>query len=412
MTEASRLEINLSNLAHNVGWWRDLLSNGPGRGGQLCAVVKADAYGLGARGVAACLARAGVDMLAVYSPQQADDLLAEPLDLPVLVLMPIDGRLDSPRLWNAAARGLLHLTLDSPDQLLLLNQIGRDLDRPLPVHVHLDTGMSRGGLGPDVFADVLGRLDRFRHLRLAGVMTHFASAGSDADMTEHQFRRLRLALDACAGGLGDDVIVHAASTAGALADASYRADMVRIGLGLHGYLPQLAWPQPHELRPIVRWVSRLVHVRRYPAGARVGYEGSHRLERESLIGVVPVGYADGYPLSATGRGQVLVYPAGGDGPCVCPVVGRVNMDQITIDLTPAAGSGSCQLPGAGVVELISDDPASPCSLPRLAAAAQTSCYELLCRLSQRLPRRYVDSAVPQSHEPVVETRPALALTHA
>jgi alanine racemase len=128
----------------------------------------------------------------------------------------------------------------------------------------------------------------------------------------------------------------------------------------------------------------VVHVQEHAAGAPVGYNATHRLTRDSLLGLVPAGYADGYDRALGNQAVVGLPECSADGKSVyAPVLGRVNMDQVVIDLTDTpAGCGT-------LVELVSDDPASPCALPRLAELAKTNTYELLCRLSPRLPRRYV-----------------------
>jgi alanine racemase len=156
-----------------------------------------------------------------------------------------------------------------------------------------------------------------------------------------------------------------------------------VGLGLYGYGDE-GTPSASKLQPVVRWLSRVVHVQEHAAGTPVGYNSTHKLTRDSLLGLVPAGYADGYDRSLGNQSVVGLPECSADGkPVHAPVLGRVNMDQIVIDLTDApAGCGT-------LVELVSDNPASPCAMPRLAELAKTNTYELLCRLSPRLPRRYV-----------------------
>jgi alanine racemase len=166
--------------------------------------------------------------------------------------------------------------------------------------------------------------------------------------------------------------------------------MVRVGLGLLGYGPESMRgdPLPHDrpaLRPVARWLTRIVHVQRYAKGEPVGYNSTHTLTRDSVLGVVPAGYGDGYPLSLGNRAQVQVVLAPNDR-CAAAVLGKVNMDQLVIDLTDAPAAA--QQIGT-TIELISNDPNSPCALPRLAELAGSSCYEMLCRLSSHLPRRHV-----------------------
>jgi alanine racemase len=160
--------------------------------------------------------------------------------------------------------------------------------------------------------------------------------------------------------------------------------MVRVGLGLWGYPSADAWEAATKngvrLQPIARWVSHLVHVKDVPANSPVGYGQTFHTHRATRIGIVPAGYADGYPLLLSNRGMVRVGP----NLIPAPLIGRVNMDQIIIDLTeiPDAKSGDS-------VELISNDPLAPNAMHRLAELAQSHPYEMLCRISSRVPRVYL-----------------------
>jgi alanine racemase len=162
--------------------------------------------------------------------------------------------------------------------------------------------------------------------------------------------------------------------------------MVRLGLGLFGYgdLAEEGIPsidRPPAVRPILRWISRIVHVRDLPKGMSIGYQRTFVTQRPTRLGIVPVGHADGYPVALSNRGAVRIGPQ----LLSAPVRGQVNMDQIAVDLTDLAASA-----GSGAeVEVIAADTEAPNALPALAKLACTNCYELLCRLSPRLQRRYL-----------------------
>lgn len=404
MNSSSWLEINLSRLESNVAWWRQLLHSGRAGGTKLCGIVKADAYGLGAIPVAQRLAGAGVDMLAVYSPAQAEDLLRHDVACPILILMPIEPLDTSDATRAAAALGRLHLSLNDPGAVASLQRYGQALDAVLPVHLHLDTGMSRGGLNPAEFARVLDQLPRCPNLRLAGVHSHFATADGDVSFADEQVERFERVVADHQAQLGPQVIEHIANTCGACRDRRYHKGMVRVGLGLHGHGPDLLrrrggpmlpFPDP-PLQPIFRWLARIVHVQRYPQGATVGYDCTRRLERDSVLGLVAAGYADGYPLTLSNKGivRVLEVPGPmGSTEALAPVLGLVSMDQTVIDLTDIAAAHPHALKVGSLVELVSNDPASACSLPAVADLAGSTPYELLCRLSPRLAHRYVSIEV-------------------
>lgn len=391
------LEVDLDRLRANVSSLRGLLAKPGSAVGsvsrrtvvpKLAAVVKADAYGLGMVPIARCLCDVGVDMLCVYSPQQASQLIAHGLACPILILMPAGGSLDE-AVCAAIADGQVYLSVHHPDEVASVQQLGRSLGCPVPVHLYLDTGMRRGGLTADQFKAVLADGYDPQHVRIAGVYTHFTSADTDPQLTEHQYMLLEQAVEQNRKYIPTDAVIHVANTCGVLRDRRYHCGMVRVGLGLLGYGPAPGFSDDvvsGQLQPVARWVSRIVHVGRFDCGAGVGYGHTHRLTRDSYLGLIPAGYCDGYPLSLTNRSRVRVWSVCQGRYITAPVLGQVSMDQIIVDLTDESG-GTSGVEVGGEVELISNDPASPCTLPRLAELAGSNCYELLCRLSH-VPRRY------------------------
>ncbi|MEX2671603.1 MAG: alanine racemase [Phycisphaeraceae bacterium] len=393
MAATSRIHIDLTALDHNCRTWREVV----GPGCRICAVVKADAYGLGAVAMTRRLAANHVDMLAVYSAEQASELVTAAASTPILILMPVEDISRTDALYRPLVAGRLHLALHSMRQLEKVDALGRQFGTAIPVHVEVDTGMNRLGT-PLADAEALIRAIRDRrYLKLAGLLSHAAAANNDPDYTHQQHARFDQLLQENA--IGDDVLIHFAGTFAAMRHPSYHRTMVRLGLGLFGYGPDNI-AQPDEaiaplppLKPIVRWVSNIVHVKDVPAGAGVGYNLEHTTSRPSRLAIVPVGYGDGYPWSLRNQAIVRV----GESLWEVPVRGQINMDQIIIDITPPtngeAGAGGANGGGGAdigtEVELISDDPAAPNALHKLAAQAGSTCYETLCRLSPRVQRRYL-----------------------
>lgn len=395
MRPTSWLEINLSRLAENVSLVRQMI----GTSVRLCGVVKANAYGLGATRVAQRLASLGVDMLAVYSADQAEELVCSGVRVPILLLEPQREMARTSDLYRPAVAGHLHFTIHDPQQLDQVDRIGRQLGCRIPVHLYMDTGMSRSGLNAAQMATVLDRLAALTRTRLAGVYTHLATAESDAELAEAQMDLFEQFLDAHQARIGVGIVTHAANTFAMLRGGRYHHDMVRVGLGLLGYGVEMLkagpiLPASGKLRPLVRWLSRINHIQRYTKGSAVGYGSTRRLSTDSLLAVVPVGYGDGYPLALGNRAVVRVWDHDEQTAVTAPVVGRVSMDQIVIDLTDSVGAPITPTATTGwgignIVELVSDAPDSPCALPRLARLADSSPYEMLCRLSPNLPRRYL-----------------------
>ncbi len=387
--EHSHLRVNLAALDANLAHLRHrLLQAQPARPAAVCAVVKANAYGLGAPAITRRLLSQQVTQLAVYAPAQAR-VLVEQVELgdeaTILLLAPLWQLSADDPLLPLARAGRLHVSVQALEHIDALAQLAQQHALRLPVHVHVDTGMSRAGLRPDQAAAAWSKLLNCDELGLAGLYTHLSASGEEDERFTHA--QLRVLDDLLAQlRLPEGVQIHLANTDAVLRHDATLRHCVRVGLGLYGYhYVQGEHGKEVTLAPMARWVSRLVQVNHYEAGAAVGYARTHTLTRASRLGVIPVGYADGYPLALSGRGVVAI-PSVPRRPQACaPVLGRVSMDQIVVDLTDLPASVTV---GSEVV-LYSDDPASPAALPRLAELAQSHCYELLTRIAAHVPRMYV-----------------------
>lgn len=398
MTFTSRLEVDLSAVEYNVGVVRRIV--GPAVG--LCAVLKADGYGLGAVRLGRRLAIAGVDMAAVYTTDQARALLDAPLpsDVPVLILMPVRELDRADPIYRSLLTGQVHLTLHDRASYEAVAEIAKSQGLTIPVHVEVDTGMSRGGASPAEALEIIHLAAANPRLRIAGVFTHCASADSDPVQTGRQAAAFDALLERAGGLLPDDCLIHQASTFGVFRAKRLHRRMVRVGLALLGYAgEEYADPdhvemleQSADLRPCVRWVSRIVQTKWIETGTPVGYGGTWRAKRRTRLGLIPVGYADGYSRALSNRARVGVELAGGVKAYV-PQVGTVSMDQITVDLTDLPETG---LDVGAWVELVGNDRTAPNHLPALAKAAGTITHDLLCRIGPRVARHYVA---------VEETRP-------
>lgn len=404
---ASRIEVDLDAITHNVRLLRRVL--GPEKG--LCAVLKANAYGLGALRIAkrvASVPGGGATMLGVFALDEARELVNAATGLPILVLSPVRVLKRDDRLYRFAATGDLHLTAHDPENLEAIIGIADGQGVTLPVHIELDTGMSRGGASPEDARAMLERAHAHRRLRIAGLFTHFACAESDAEMTNTQRQRFDDFLRSVEHLLPEDCLVHAANTHAVFRGRELHKSMPRVGLALFGYADRATDAdgfglarEASELRPAFRWSSEIVHTRLVEPGTPVGYGSAWTSTRTTRLGLVPVGYADGYPLALSNNARIgVVIERPGEAPlrAFAPVVGLVSMDQTVIDLTDIL-----EAKVGTRVELISDDPDAPNALPALAKQAGTVPYDLMCRLSARIERTYALSteheAAPQIKTP-------------
>jgi alanine racemase len=354
MTRPSFARIDLGALRHNYRLARRL------HGGRTLAVLKADAYGHGA--VACAQALAGLaDGLAVAFLEEALALRQANIQAPILVL---EGLFEPAELPLAAAQGLW-LVVHQESQLRMIEQAPHL--RGLQVWLKIDSGMARAGFAPEQAAGAHARLSACPAVEQITLMTHFARADEPGE--EQTTRQMRCFDEATAGLAGDRSLCN---SAGLLGWPAARRDWGRAGIMLYGANPLPApWSTP--LRPVMGLYSQIFAVRELQPGQALGYGGRFVAHRPTRVGLVAMGYADGYPRSAPDGTPVAV-----DGR-PAQLIGRVSMDMLTVDLTDLPGTGT-----GSSVELW-----GPCvDIQDVARAAGTIAYELLCRV-RRVPLRHI-----------------------
>ena len=333
----------------------------------LLPVMKSDAYGHGFALVGRFLREAGAERFGVATTQEGRDLRAAGVSGTIVVL----GGVYPAEYEQVVAARLAPVVWETATAEDLAAR-ARAAGRVVPLHVKVDTGMSRLGVAPRDAAEVIRRLRAIDGVTVEGLLTHFCNAEEvDRPETRRQlaeFAELVAALEAA------DLrppLVHAANSAATLTAPAAHFDMVRPGLALYGVYPSAGMRGRAALRPAMRFVSGIVALRTLPAGVGVSYGATWRTRRPSRIATVPVGYADGYPRALSNRGQVVVRGRR------APVVGRVCMDQTMIDVTdvPEVAVGDR-------VTLWGEE----LPIEEVADLAGTIPYELLVRVGARVPR--------------------------
>jgi alanine racemase len=341
----------------------------------LLAVVKADAYGHGASLVARALEGEGVAHLAVAFGDEGRALRDGGVTASILVFGPADP--DSFDRWRDLR---LEPTVSSLGQLAAWRDWATSRGVVQPIHLKFDSGMTRLGIAASdadaAFAIVRGSTA----LRLESVFSHLAMAddphGSATPLQIEVFERILARLS---DREREATTIHLANSGGALYHPATRYARVRVGLALYGIDPAHSGHFGGRLRPVMGVKARLVSVRDVPAGVPLGYGGRRVTVRPSRIGVVPVGYADGYAWRLGDRAEMLL----GEGTRIA-VVGAVSMDMSLVDLT-----GTSAQEGDEVV-LLGSSGASTIDAWELAGLAGTIPWEVTCRLGQRLERRAVE----------------------
>lgn len=378
------VDVDLDALERNLRVVRAGLSEA---GARVMAVVKADAYGHGAVGVSRCLAAAGVDWLGVALLEEGAEIRRAGVEVPILVLGTA-----RPAKIALYRRYRLTPTVSSLAELALWSDWAAGEAEPQPVHLKVNTGMSRLGVAMEEEAEALDRIRRHPGLRLAGLLSHFADA-DDLASPRNPRQEARFA-DVLAlltpeerdGIERGEVEIHMANSAAALHRPASRYTLARLGIGLYGLDPaerpgetparRVRPADSPDLEPVMSVTARIVQLREVPAGTPLSYGGRTVTRRRSRIAVVPVGYADGYAWRLTGKAEALVR-----GRRV-PVAGSVTMDMTLLDVTETGAELGEE------VTLLGRRGEEEVSALELATHAGTISWEILCHLGLRLPRRY------------------------
>jgi alanine racemase len=362
------VEVNLDALEANARGLRRFIPASV----EMMAIVKADAYGHGAITMIPILQAYGVSMVGVAAMDEAIQIRQAGLKIPILVIGAIPD-------WavQVAADYDVQLTVFEQHHLDSIRQAYARNGKPVHVHVKLDTGMTRIGIQPD---DALAFIDQCQNdpaMVCEGIFTHLACT-EDAQVSALQFERFQGVVQHLKKPVKR---LHFANTGGALCYPHTHLDMVRIGKGFYGYMPLLAHPVDLTLIPVMRLKARIIHRQTVPAGTGVSYSHTFKTTRDSVIAVLPLGYADGVPRCLSNKMEVLVRGVR------CPQVGRLTMDQMMIDVTdvPEVALGE-------TVTLLGEEEGpggnDSITLTDWATMAGTSEYELMCALRVRLPKVY------------------------
>ncbi|MCX4640545.1 alanine racemase [Streptomyces platensis] len=380
-TPHAQARIDLAAIRANVSRLCD--TAGPA---EVMAVVKADAYGHGAVPVARAALAGGATWLGVAGMREALALRAAGVTGRLLawLLTPGDD-------WSAAVAAGVELSAGAPWAVRAAVRAAQAVDRPALLHLEAETGLGRGGAAAGdwrTLVDSAASAEAAGYLRVVGVWSHLARADEPGHPScKGQLATFRDAAGiARRAGLAPDVL-HLSNSAATLTLPEAHFDLVRPGLAVYGLspVPDLAGPSELGLRPAMTLTARLASVKRVPAGQGVSYSHRYRTARETTLGLVPLGYADGVPRHASQAGPVLV--AGRQH----TVAGTVCMDQFVVDLGDASAA-----PGDEVVLFGPGERGEP-GAADWARAAHTISHEIVTRIGARVPRAYTGGSASRDH---------------
>ena len=365
-------EINLDNLASNFHASKKVI----GGNVKYMAVVKANAYGHGAIECAKRLEEEGVDWCGVAIPEEGVELREAGITSPILCLGSF---------WPGQESMVLDCDLtpvifDLDTAACLSRAAG---NKNVDIHLKIDTGMGRVGIRYETAAPFAEALRTFPNLTVTGLMTHFAAAedANQSEFTRLQISRFNDVCDAFAHSGHQPQLFDLANSPGAILHPDSRGNMVRLGGAVYGLLDDIL-PDAAEcpiLKPVLSLRSRIAQVKNISKGESLGYGRTFTTKRESLIALVPIGYADGYSRGLSNKGKSIVNGS------IVPVVGRVSMDWTLLDVTDVSN-----VKVNDEVVFIGSDGTNAIAAGDLARELGTIGYEITCGISARVPRVFTE----------------------
>lgn len=362
-------EVDLDAIAHNFGEVKRKI----GRRRKVLVVVKANAYGHGAVAVSKTLARLGVDMLGVALLDEAAQLRRAGIQIPILLL----GCLFPEEAAEALRLGVVPTvnTLEVGEEL---SRQARETGSRVKVHVRIDTGMGFTGVYYREAGKFIEQLAGLKGIEVEGAYTHFSAANKDRGFTELQIDRFRQVIAELKPAGMRIPIKHAANSAAIMDLAPSYFDMVRPGIMVYGLSPLERIPRDIQLKPAMSLKAKVVQLKRVPPGWSISYGRAYVAPRETILAVIPVGYADGYNRLLSNKGEVLI-----QGRRV-PVVGRVCMDQFMVDVRDIS-----EVAVGDEVVLYGRQEDEEVPVDEVAKKLNTINYEVTCWVSDRVPRVFI-----------------------
>ncbi len=362
MEHHTRVCIDLRAYENNIRQYISTLA----ASSKLCAVVKADAYGHGLKKIAPRALAAGASSLAIVDNWEAHALREVGLDCRIVRLRPaLRDEILEALPWRVEE------ICGSFEHAQMVSSLPQS-HHPIPVHIELDIGMGRMGFSLPSQHDELLKVCQMPKLEIRGIMAHFPCADEeDQQITNEHLQQFLNHVHELSEILPSDIVIHIANSAAFLRIPTSHYKMVRLGIATYGLFPSCHVPLSKYIQPVMKWVTRVVLLRDMPKGASIGYGMTHRLPKDSLIATLPLGYADGYLRDFSNNAEVLIRGKR------CPVVGRVSMDMITVDVShlPEVQCGDEAV-------LLGHQGKSIITAEELAHRANTINYEIACLIGK------------------------------
>ncbi|MBE6720036.1 MAG: alanine racemase [Ruminococcaceae bacterium] len=362
-------EVNLDSVKHNIDRTKEKLKDGV----KLLGVVKADAYGHGAVELARRF-ESDFDFFGVACIEEAAELVDAGITTPLLILGYV-----SPDDYGYIVKHRIRIPIFHMNDAKALSAEAVNQNAVQPFHFCVDTGMSRIGFQPNKeSAELCSKIAKFDNLEAEGIFSHFATADeselSKALVQQKTFSEFCKMLSE----FGVDIPIKHINNSAGIMNFEAQFNMCRMGIITYGMYPSHEVDKTLlDIKPALQWKTGISHIKTLPAGREISYGGDFVTERNTVVATIPVGYADGYPRSLSGIGEVLVCGRR------AKIIGRICMDQFMVDVTDIEGAAM-----NSEVVLVGTQGGETLSMEEVSEKAGSFNYELPCRISRRVPRVY------------------------
>jgi len=361
-------EVDLDAVRYNFNQTRKHV----GKDISVLVVVKGNAYGHGIYEVSKILQDIGTDFLGVATIDEALYLRERKIKSPILIL----GSVLQHELKPAIKNGVT-LTLCNMDLAKSIDRIACQLKRKARVHIEVDTGMGRIGVWHEEADDFVKEISNFENIFVEGIYTHFSIAGRDKFFTTYQIDSFTSLLERLSKSGIDIIHRHAANSLATVSLKKSHLNLVRPGIIIYGMYPKRSFSRRIDLKPVLSLKTKIVFLKKTPAGRSISYGRTYITQKPTVIATLPIGYADGYGRILSNKAKVLVRGQR------APVVGKVTMDQTMIDVGNIEG-----VKLGDEVVLIGRQGDNDIRCEELARLAGTIPYEIICSITNRVPRIY------------------------
>jgi len=362
----SKLQIDLDAFKFNVNQIKSKLSSKT----RIMAMIKADAYGIGAEKLINTLTECDVNYVAVANALEGESIRKHSSEINIVVInQPLEEQIER------IVENNLIAGISGMDFVKKLNECARKNNVISKVHLEVDTGAGRNGILPSQLDNIMNVFNELTNIKLEGVYTHFSCADSDDEYTLNQIKIFENVIEKIKE-MGINPIIHCANSAAILNYPQVHFDMVRPGILLYGYYPDESIKRQITLKPVEKWVSKISYIKKVPKGTSISYNKTFVTDRDSIIAVVPVGYADGYRRVFSNKADVLVKGKR------AKVVGNVCMDMMMIDVTDIS-----EVNIGDDVYLFEN---KEITVDELAKIADTINYEIIVGIGKRVGREYIN----------------------